>query len=478
MHLNDSAFFRERAELARALARAYDLRLPDLEETVEILRGLSGPSVRDVLAGPGPVRVQPRCGVSDHGAMRRLLGQLAHADLLTVTIDSYTRLLQLDRANGPGLNGYPLITHGVGRGRDLAHSVRGPVQVRHGSPDGRALAEFAYASSFTAFEGGGISYNLPYAADAPLRDTLAAYRYVDRLTGLLTERTGLLLDRETFGSLTGVLVPPAIAIAVSLLEVLLAVEQGVRCVTVSVPETGCLAQDVAALRIIPGLVREYLGRAGLPGPPVVEVYTAFHQWMGVFPADPQVAEEVIAYGVIAAAAGGATKLINKTSQEARGVPTAGANARAIRCCQRLAGYLNAHPDVLAALRRSADVAEEEDRTRQEVHELLDGVLPGAGGDLARAVEEAFSRGRLDIPFPASRSARGAVIPARDRRGAIRILRPGDLPFSTATLARHRADVGTTFSYRRILDDITYVARGASLDDDPRRRLLAAFREGE
>lgn len=37
-----------------------------------------------------------------------------------------------------------------------------PVQVRHGTPDARLLTEIAYAGGFTSYEGGGISYNLPY----------------------------------------------------------------------------------------------------------------------------------------------------------------------------------------------------------------------------------------------------------------------------------------------------------------------------
>src|SRR5262249_30772033 len=154
-------------------------------------------------------------------------------------------------------------------------------------------------------------------------------------------------DRETFGPLSSVLMPPSIGIVVSILEVLLAVEQGVRCVTISIAETGHLAQDVAALRAIPDLTREVLAAWGLGEG--VEGYTSFHQWMGVFPTDPQVAQQVILFGVMAACAGGATKLINKTTQEALGVPTASANAAAIDLCQELVRFLAARPDLLSAL---------------------------------------------------------------------------------------------------------------------------------
>jgi methylaspartate mutase epsilon subunit len=83
--------------------------------------------------------------------------------------------------------------------------------VRHGSPDGRLLAEVVYASGITAVEGGGISYNLPYSNKVPLRDTLRHYQYADRLTAWLTAVSGVPLERETFGSLMAVLVPPSIS---------------------------------------------------------------------------------------------------------------------------------------------------------------------------------------------------------------------------------------------------------------------------
>ena len=80
-----------------------------------------------------------------------------------------------------------------------------PVQVRHGTPDARLLAEISPAGGFTSFEGGGISYNIPYAKNVPLK-TIYDWQYVDRLTGLYEE--GVTINREPFGPLTGTLVPP------------------------------------------------------------------------------------------------------------------------------------------------------------------------------------------------------------------------------------------------------------------------------
>lgn len=60
------------------------------------------------------------------------------------------------------LNGFPAVNHGVSGCRRVVESVNVPVQVRHGTPDARLLTEIAYAGGFTSYEGGGISYNLPY----------------------------------------------------------------------------------------------------------------------------------------------------------------------------------------------------------------------------------------------------------------------------------------------------------------------------
>jgi methylaspartate mutase epsilon subunit len=116
-----------------------------------------------------------------------------------------------------------VVNHGVAVCRQVNKAVQVPVQVRHGTPDARLLAEISIAGGFTSFEGGGISYNIPYAKNNPLEKTIRDWQYVDRLTGLY-EEAGVAINREPFGPLTGTLVPPCIAHAVSVIESLLAAE--------------------------------------------------------------------------------------------------------------------------------------------------------------------------------------------------------------------------------------------------------------
>ncbi|MER8047055.1 methylaspartate mutase [Streptomyces sp. NPDC094032] len=407
--------------------------LPTPAESAAYIRALGKPTAAEVLdrcRAQGRVAIQPRCGVGGHEEMKALLATLeaeASPDILTLTIDSHTRLLRFEEALRtlnlrPGdLNGYPMVAHGWRRGRELNELVAAPLEIRHGSPDARTLFDVSVASGITSFEGGGISYNLPYSKAVPLAESLGAWQDVDRRCGELAEH-GVVVDRELFGTLTAVLVPPSISLAISVLEAVLAARAGVRCVSVAYPQGGHLAQDVAALRAIAVLAERYL-------PADVTVHAVLHEFMGVFPRDRGNAEDLIFYGALVARLGGASKLITKTHQEAYGIPDTAANVEGLRLADR------ANSPLLDFIRvDEGQVAQELEWILAEVADLVEPLL--ARPDLIGAVVEAFAEGRLDIPFSASRYARSDLIPRRDRSGAIRYLSTGALPFSAAHVARN------------------------------------------
>ena len=71
---------------------------------------------------------------------------------------------------------------------------------------------------------------------------------------------------------------------------------------------------------------------------------------------------------------------------------------------------------------------------------------------------------------------------RDRRGAIRFLEAGNLPFGAAIRAFHRRCLGsrTGSDLGAVVGDINYIARGGNLAADPHRpkifgRFLASTR---
>jgi len=410
-----------------------------MDHSVRYINTLGKASVHDVLtvaARERSLAIQPRCGVGSHEHMRQLLDDIANRaapDVLSLTIDSHTRLQRFDSAlrclntRPESLNGYPLVTHGWRRGRELNEGANAPLEIRHGSPDARILFDVAIASGITSFEGGGISYNLPYSKDVPLDVSLSAWREVDRKCGRLADH-GVVVDRELFGTLTAVLVPPSISLAISFVEAVLAAQDGVKCISVAYPQGGNLEQDVAALQAIPILARRYL-------PADVAVFPVLHEFMGAFPHSRSGAESLILYGAFAARLGGATKLITKTYQEAFGIPDTEANAAGIRLARMATSPL--FDFVNYDVERCMD---ERDWILDEVDELLSPVF--SASDLMDAVTGAFAKGTLDIPFSASRHAKSAVVPRRDPNGAIRYLNAGHLGLSEMTRRRNRDLIGS------------------------------------
>ncbi len=413
--------------------------------------------------------VQPRAGVpviEEHIKLLQYLEKEGEADLLPSTIDSYTRqnrhqeaengIAESIRLGRAMLNGFPAVNHGVAGCRRVVESVNVPVQVRHGTPDARLLTEITYAGGFTSYEGGGISYNLPYCKNIPMERTIRDWQYVDRLTGLY-EEMGVSINREPYGPLTGTLVPPCISHAVAIIEALLAAEQGVKNITVGYGQCGNLSQDVAAIRTLEELTEEYLHKYGYED---VQVTTVLHQWMGGFPADEAKAFGVISTGSLIAALSKATKVIVKTPHEAVGIPTMEANAQGLKCTKQVVNMF--YEQVLA----SDKVELEKEIIRQETRCIVDKCFELGGGDIALGVCRGVESGVLDIPFAPCRFNKGLMLPCRDNNGAIRILNPGNLPFSKDILDFHAGKINERAqfekrkpSFQMVIDDVYSIGKG-------------------
>lgn len=418
----------------------------------------------------GITLVQPRAGVALYQEQIELLQYLENegkADLLPTTIDSYTRLnrynecqvgIEKSQASGRSmLNGFPAVNYGAKVCRMVTSSLKNPVQVRHGTPDARLLTEIAIAGGFTSFEGGGISYNIPYSKNHTIEQTIKHWQYTDRLVGMY-EEAGVSINREPFGPLTGTLIPPCISNAVAVIETLLAAEQGVKDITVGYGQCGNLIQDVAAMRSLAKLTREYLHKYGHDD---VRITTVFHQWMGGFPQDESKAFGVISWGSAAAALSKATKVIVKTPHEAYGVPTKEANACGLRATKQVISMLRDQD-----LREIPLVVMESQIIESEVRCILDRVEVLGKGDLARGTVAAFEAGVLDVPFAPNRYNAGKVLPARDDDGAIRILEMGNLPFTQELIDFHRQKFeerarleNRKVSLQMVIDDVSAIEKG-------------------
>ena len=437
----DDDFLRLRHEVLQAWPTGAEV---DLAEAIAYQQALPASkcfarAVREA-AAEGRLLLQPRAGVAllaEHAKLLKYLETEGGADLLPTTIDAYTRQNRYQEAakgieksleTGVSmLNGFPAVNYGVKNCRLVTEPLVRPVQVRHGTPDARLLAEIALAGGFTSFEGGGISYNIPYAKNVPLRKSLTDWQYVDRLCGLYEEH-GVSINREPFGPLTGTLVLPCIGHAVAVIEGLLALEQGVRSLTLGYGQAGNLIQDVAALRSLKSLAEQYFREAGFTD---FELTTVFHQWMGGFPEDEAKAFAVIGWGTVVACLAGADKIIVKTPHEAMGVPTKEANAQGLKATRQMVS-------MLADQRRLDDpaVAFEKNIIEREVHCILKKVFELGRGDVKEGAIAAFDAGVLDVAFAPSNCCRGKVLPMRDHEGYLRMFSRGAVPLDADLVAYH------------------------------------------
>lgn len=468
--ISNDEFMKQRQEVLTQWPTGKDV---NLEEAVAYHKSMPEDRIfaKKLLAAKkeGRTLVQPRAGVpviEEHIKLMQYLQDQGEADLLPSTIDSYTRQNRYEEAeNGISesirlgramLNGFPAVNHGVAGCRRVVESVHTPLQVRHGTPDARLLTEITYAGGFTSYEGGGISYNLPYCKNIPMERTIRDWQYVDRLTGLY-EEMGVSINREPYGPLTGTLVPPCISHAAAIIEALLAAEQGVKNITVGYGQCGNLVQDIAAIRTLQELTDEYLHKYGYDD---VEVTTVLHQWMGGFPADEAKAFGVIASGSMIAALSKATKVIVKTPHEAVGIPTMEANAEGLRCTKQV---VNMMADQVF---QAATLEEEKEIIRQETRCIVDKCFELGNGDIAVGICRGVQAGVLDVPFAPCRANAGLMLPCRDNDGAVRILNMGNLPFGQDLKDFHAAKIeqrakaeGRKASFQMVVDDVYAIGKG-------------------
>jgi methylaspartate mutase epsilon subunit len=405
-----------------------------------LLRQPSFPRIQaQAMMGHGRPLVQPRSGVALIGEQIKLFKNFKRAKVkvLSYQVDSLTRnnnyvgaeeAIRESRMLGVStINGFPVINHGVTGLRRIAQQIRLPLQTRHSTRDPRLLAEISYAGGVTSFEGGAICYNIPYYKDYPLAESIRNWQYVDYLTGLYHKLFGVVLDREFFGTLTATLIPPCIAIVTNILETLLAVRQGVKCISLGYAEQGHRSQDIAAIRMMGEMTREIIGNMGYKD---VQLNTVFHQYMAAFPPCENRADELIRNSAITAARSEATRMIGKTPVEAFRIPTLTDNLTGIELINSgLATAPECHVD-------EARITEECAVIRREVEAIFESVIMSGHGDVAQGIVTGFQKGFIDIPFSPSVHNRGEVMTTRDVEGAVRFLSPGNLQLDRETRQFH------------------------------------------
>lgn len=385
---------------------------------------------------------QPRGGFGTLELQIELMTELDKvglADIVPTTTDSYTRNEHWDKAQlgieesrkagRSMLNGFPMVNYGPVETAKLIDAIDKPGIVLSGTSFPRLTAEVGYASGFSGYLGSGLAYTVSYTKETSLEEGIRNYQYLDRLAALYLEH-GVELHRRQPGFLTGTNIPPCIAIITCIIDALLAANQGVRHYGLELGQTLHLVQDAAAIKMCRVLVQEYLQRFGFND--VYTPVTSLH-WMGAWPHDESQAASLIVYGGTLAAVGGANSITTKSTHEPFGIPTPKANAEGLRMT-RMAIYLarNLRLDTMPEFHAECDLI------RREVVPVMDKILEMGDGDAALGTINAAAAGVLDIPWSPNKHIKSRIMPARDADGYLRIVDPGDMPFSRDVLEVHEA----------------------------------------
>jgi methylaspartate mutase epsilon subunit len=416
----------------------------DLEEAAEFHKSLPEHKqlgwVMRQAASEGRCLTQPRGGFGTlelQMELMRALDRDGMADIVPTTTDSYTRNEQWTQA-GTGieeskrqgrsmLNGFPMVNFGPRETRKLIEAIGKPAIVLSGTAMPRLTSEIGFASGYSGYLGSGIAYTTSYTKNTSIAEGIRNYQYLDRLAALYLEH-GVELHRRQPGFLTGTNVPPSIAIAVGVLDALLAAGQGVRNYGLELGQTLHLIQDSAAIQVCGELAQEYLKAQGFKD--MFTPVTSLH-WMGAWPQDDAQATALVSYGGTLAAVGGAVSVTTKSTHEAYGIPTPDVNAEGLRTT-RMAIYLARH----IRLDDLPEFKAEVDLIRREAKPVIDKVLEMGDGDAAQGTVKALEAGVLDIPWSPNRFVKSRVMPARDADGYLRIYDPADMPIPEDVIAVH------------------------------------------
>jgi methylaspartate mutase epsilon subunit len=378
-------------------------------------------------ARQGQLVVQPRMGFSDAARMRQGLQAVAAApvpSIGTITLDSFTRTGDFASARravaeGKSLNGYPIVTYSDDDNRALLASLRGPdfpVQVRHGSSLPEEIFRATVRAGLDATEGGPISYCLPYGR-VPLRLSVEAWA---RCTRLFAE-AGDTYHIESFGGcMMGQLCPPAMLIAITLVEALFFRQHGLKLLSVSLAQGTHGQQDIAALRALRQLGEEFLGADD-------SWHIVFYTFMGKFPETSHGARALMEESAKIAHHGRAERLIVKTVKEAHQIPLVEDNLNALAWCYQAS---------CQAADYFIDEAQVEQATAVILAEarFLVQLLLNLHSDIGLAIQQAFAKGYWDVPFCLHPDNQGRSF-ARIRPGGYTgWATTGDIPFSRQLVA--------------------------------------------
>ena len=469
--LNDDVFEKQRIEV---LSMWHTGKEADIDEAVEYHKSLPEDknfvhkAMRAKAAGEiFTITGMGKSSVEEHIELLQHVEKEGEAELLAISPDSLTRYNRYEEVQKhmeesimtgkSKLNGVPVVNIGVSGVRRIVESVKSPICLRGGSPDGRLQAEVLFAGGVTQYAPCLLMDFWQHSAKTPYDYVVETHQYIGRLMGKYHER-GVPISAAIQG-FYGAGIPPSLQSASIVVSGLLLAEQGVKSITRKCIGHGNLLQDVAADFARENTLRYYLDKFGYTD---VDMIGTFSFSLMQYPADFGGSLAVVFMNTLMAALVGATLSDIRTVAEAKAIPTKENIADTYKIGKTIQNFLQ--HQMIEVNREECEL--EREMEEKETKAIVDKVLEFGDGDILVGAARAIETGILDNPFAANRAAAGKVLGVKDSEGAIRYFNTGNLPFSKEIIDYHKEKIalrekkqGIKVGYDTLVSDLYSVSKG-------------------
>ena len=470
--LTDDAFFAQRKEVLSMWRTGSEV---DLDEAIEYYKSfpddknmvrksrLAKANNNEIFAVTG----MGKASVEEHIELLQHVEKEGQAEVLAISPDSLTRYNRFEevqkymeesiKTGVSKLNGVPVVNIGVPGVKRIVESVKTPVCLRGGAPDGRLQSEVLFAGGCTQYAPDLLMDFWQHSAKTPYEYVVETHQYIGRLMGYYEDH-GVPLMASVQG-FYGACIPPSLQSASIVVADMLLAEQGVKNINIHCTGHGNLVQDVASNAARENVLRYYLDKFGHKD---VELFKALSFSLLQYPPEPASSLAVVFMNTLMAKLIGATCSDVRTVAEAKAIPTKENVADTYKIAKVMQNFLQTQKIEIDKKELELETQMEEKETKA----IVDKVLEFGDGDILVGAAKAIEAGVLDNPFAANRAAAGKVLGVKDSEGAIRYFNTGDLPFTKEIIDYHKEKIaqrelkqGIKVGYDTLIDDITAVSRG-------------------
>jgi methylaspartate mutase epsilon subunit len=243
---------------------------------------------------------------------------------------------------------------------------------------------------------------------------------------------------------------------------LLAAEQGAKAIIGTIQMQGSIAHDIAGVRVLRRLMREYLNKFGHEDVKVVGIEVGP---METFP-HPKKRETAFAmanYAATLAALAEVEVCSARTVDEAVGIPSLNAHGVTYKSMNWILNVLRQQSFVL----ENHDIDSEVELIETEARTLINTILELGKGDIAVGYVRGIEYGVIDSPMCSNMHVKSNVLGIRDINGAPRYLEFGNLPISEDIKEFHRHKVAERekaerrkMDYRISIEDFWAPSKGS------------------